>query len=130
MNDSSDRISTNIRKGVLEYCVLALLARREMYGLELAETLVTRDLIASEGSLYPLLARMRESGTVETRWESTPGGRPRRYYAITAAGGIQLKTFASIWGTISAHVETLVGEAGVGRRSDPPRDPISAEERS
>lgn len=70
MITDEERIATNIRKGVLEFCVLALLARREMYGLQLANELVERGLTASEGSLYPLLARMRDAGGVTTRLES------------------------------------------------------------
>lgn len=108
MEQPSERIATNIRKGVLEYCVLALLSHREMYGLELANALVERRLTASEGSLYPLLARMREAGAVETRWESPQGGRARRYYAITDTGQAQLGVFVEVWGDISGQVNQLV----------------------
>ncbi|MEQ6896706.1 PadR family transcriptional regulator [Microbacterium sp. KR10-403] len=108
MDETAERIATNIRKGVLEYCVLALLADRDMYGLELANLLGERQLTASEGSLYPLLARMRESGSVDTRWESPGGGRPRRYYAITDRGRVQLETFTAVWRSIGPQVDELV----------------------
>lgn len=114
MDQQGERIATNIRKGVLEYCVLAMLSRRDMYGLELANELVARDLSASEGSLYPLLARMREGGSVETRWESaesTGGSRPRRYYAITTRGAELLTVFAEVWGGLAPKVEDLLIEA-------------------
>lgn len=107
---AGERIATNLRKGVLEYCVLALLSRHEMYGLELANALMERGLTASEGSLYPLLARMREAGTVDAYWESAAGSRPRRYYAITAAGRGQLGVFAAVWGETAAQVEQLLKE--------------------
>lgn len=114
MDSAGEKIATNIRKGVLEYCVLALLSQREMYGLELANALVERGLTASEGSLYPLLARLREAGAVETRWQSAGepgGGRARRYYAITAAGTSQLERFAEVWNELSAQVgQLLVGQ--------------------
>ena len=110
MSDDEERIATNIRKGVLEFCVLALLARREMYGLELADALVARRLTASEGSLYPLLARMRDAGTVTTRWDAPETGRARRYYAITDQGQRQLDTFADVWGAIVPQVDTLLKE--------------------
>ncbi|GAA1875606.1 PadR family transcriptional regulator [Myceligenerans crystallogenes] len=116
MNDV--RIATNLRKGVLEYCVLALLAQGEKYGLELADDLVRRELIASEGSLYPLLARMRENGLVEPRAVTSGAGRPRRYYAITERGSEQLTAFAQVWAPLSAQVDTLLGEA---RRREEPR---------
>ncbi|MFV0434392.1 MAG: PadR family transcriptional regulator [Leucobacter sp.] len=103
-----ERIATNIRKGVLEYCVLALLARRDMYGLELANELMQRSLSASEGSLYPLLARMREAGAVETRWDLPETGRARRYYRITAHGRSLLGLFAGIWEELAGEVGALI----------------------
>lgn len=109
-HSAGEKIATNLRKGVLEFCVLALLSRREMYGLELANALVERGLTASEGSLYPLLARMREAGAVETRWESPQGARARRYYAITDAGRAQLELFEEVWGEISGQVERVLKE--------------------
>lgn len=109
---AEERIATNIRKGVLEYCVLALLSRRDMYGLELANDLMARGLSASEGSLYPLLARMREAGSVETRWESAEASgasRPRRYYAITPVGTQALALFAGVWRSLTPKVDELLG---------------------
>ncbi|RLP73161.1 PadR family transcriptional regulator [Mycetocola manganoxydans] len=110
MNEDEERIATNIRKGVLEFCVLGLLARREMYGLELANELVGRSLTASEGSLYPLLARLRDSGAVDTRWNAPDVGRARRYYTITARGHDQLRAFADVWRTIVPQVGALLQE--------------------
>ncbi|MFT3877858.1 MAG: PadR family transcriptional regulator [Propioniciclava sp.] len=106
----AERIATNIRKGVLEYCVLALVSRGDRYGLQLADELVARGLTASEGSLYPLLARMREAGSVDTRWESADSGRPRRYYAITDHGRAQLRTFADVWSALAPQVGALLEE--------------------
>ncbi|MGB4137621.1 MAG: PadR family transcriptional regulator [Microbacterium sp.] len=108
MTESAERIATNLRKGVLEYCVLALLAESERYGLELATDLQARGLIASEGSLYPLLARMRDGGVVDTRTEAVGGGRPRRYYTITPAGTAQLRVFAGVWRTLGAEVDAVL----------------------
>lgn len=109
MTDPGERIATNLRKGVLEYCVLGLLADAERYGLELGSDLQRRGLIASEGSLYPLLARMRESGLVDTRTEAVGDGRPRRYYTITPLGQEQLTLFADIWRTLGDEVDTIIG---------------------
>jgi len=108
MTDGTERLATNLRKGVIEFCVLALLSRQERYGLDLAAELIERGLIASEGSLYPLLSRMRDGGTVETRLESAGAGRPRRYYAITAHGTEQLRAFAEVWKTIGGQVDILL----------------------
>ncbi|SNU00561.1 PadR family transcriptional regulator, regulatory protein PadR [Ruaniaceae bacterium KH17] len=110
MAADGERIATNIRKGVLEYCVLALLSRGEMYGLQLADELVERGLTASEGSLYPLLARMRDAGSVTTRWESADSGRARRYYEITDTGREQLALFAEVWRGMAPQVGALLKE--------------------
>ena len=110
MDGARERITTNIRKGVLEYCVLALLSRRDMYGLELAEWLAVRGLTASEGSLYPLLARMRQAGTVENRWVAPEQGHARRYYTITDQGRAHLRMFAAVWREIQPHVDELMAE--------------------
>lgn len=109
MNASTEKIATNLRKGVLEYCVLALLGRGEMYGLEIANELMARELSASEGSLYPLLARMKSSGSVETRWEQAAGSRSRKYYSITVQGQQQLATFETVWNEIRGQVDGLLG---------------------
>jgi len=108
MDQAGEKIATNIRKGVLEYCVLALLAQREMYGLELAEALVERKLTASEGSLYPLLARLKTAGLVDTRWEESGSGRRRKYYEITIHGSKQLAQFETVWNEISGQVQELL----------------------
>ncbi|MGQ7312554.1 PadR family transcriptional regulator [Microbacterium arabinogalactanolyticum] len=108
MTESVERIATNLRKGVLEFCVLGLLASSERYGLELASDLQRRRLIASEGSLYPLLARMREGGLVDSRTEAVGGGRPRKYYTITQAGREQLATFAEVWRAVGSEVDTII----------------------
>lgn len=87
-----------LRKGVLEYCVLAHLRRSPSYGLKLATDLAGfKTLFASEGTLYPLLARLRKQGLVETSWQESTSGPPRRYYRITRAGEDALAVFAAAW---------------------------------
>lgn len=108
VGDNAERIATNLRKGVLEFCVLGLLAANERYGMELASDLQRRGLIAGEGSVYPLLARMREGGLVDTRIEAVGGGRPRRYYTITPIGRAQLATFIEVWRAVGSEVDTII----------------------
>ena len=109
MEEQGEKIATNIRKGVLEYCVLALLAQGDKYGLELADELVERNLTASEGSLYPLLARMKTADLVTTRWEESDSGRRRKYYAMTDRGASHLRQFDAVWNEISGQVGELLG---------------------
>ena len=95
MVPGADTILSNLRRGALEYCVLALLQGGSRYGLDIARTL-THDgvLMSGEGTLYPLLARLRRAGLVETSWQESPSGPPRRYYALTALGTAVLRAEA------------------------------------
>jgi PadR family transcriptional regulator, regulatory protein PadR len=87
-----------LRRGTLEFCVLALLRGGELYGVELARGLAGVDGMAtSEGTLYPLLSRLRRDGLVETTWRESPAGPPRRYYALSPDGRRALDRFAVEW---------------------------------
>jgi len=98
-----------MRKGALEYCVLALLGRREMYGLELVRALAEVDgMVLSEGTLYPLLSRLRKDELVETTWQESVAGPPRRYYRLTTEGRCALVDFSTEWRRFSDAVETLI----------------------
>lgn len=109
----NDTVSTNLRKGVLEHCVLAMIGTGEMYGLDIASGLQRRGLLTSEGTLYPLLARLRRNGLVETSWRESSQGAPRRYYSLTVSGQESLASFATIWTTFSAAVtDTLSSSTG------------------
>jgi PadR family transcriptional regulator PadR len=105
-----DRMATNLRKGVLEHCVLALMRDEPRYGVDLSRRLTAVGLLASEGTLYPLLARMREAGLVETEWIESPEGRPRRYYRLTSAGSERLAEFQTVWAPLRDAVDTILEE--------------------
>ncbi|WP_159609306.1 PadR family transcriptional regulator [Glutamicibacter sp. JC586] len=109
MFEQREKIATNIRKGVLEYCVLGSLSSGDKYGLELAEQLTELNLTAGEGSLYPLLARMKAAGLVETQWHEGGTGRKRKYYSITAHGHQMLNEFRAVWTEIAGQVEQILG---------------------
>ena len=100
-----------VRRGVAEQCVLALLTRREMYGFELARELGARGrIIASEGTLYPLLARLRRNGFVETSWRESTAGPPRRYYHLTRDGELALASFKKQWRGFRDAVDEILDE--------------------
>jgi PadR family transcriptional regulator PadR len=104
---------TQLRRGSVEHCVLALLRNEERYGFELARLLVDAGgLIASEGTIYPLLARLRRNGLVETTWRESTEGPPRRYYRLTEAGDLALSAFIHQWKLFQASVNLILkGEA-------------------
>jgi PadR family transcriptional regulator PadR len=98
MGSAREQVLTQLRKGVLDYCVLSVLTRGPSYGLSLASELARMDvLFTSGGALYPLLARLRKSGWVETYWQESNAGPPRRYYRITATGRRALEEFMEAW---------------------------------
>uniref|UniRef100_A0A831TI08 PadR family transcriptional regulator n=1 Tax=Thermorudis peleae TaxID=1382356 RepID=A0A831TI08_9BACT len=106
---------SQMRRGALEYCVLALLARGERYGFELVQELSRYDtLLTSEGTIYPLLSRLRREGLVETEWRESPAGPPRKFYRLTPAGQSALATFRQQWinfrQAVDALLESLEGE--------------------
>src|SRR5438552_14492385 len=89
-----------MRKGTLQYCVLALLADEERYGFDLVRALAETDgMVTSEGTIYPLLSRLRRDGLVETTWRESTAGPPRRYYRLTKAGLAALGGFIVGWGS-------------------------------
>lgn len=105
-------VLTHLRRGVLEYCILAMIDVEPLYGLEIARRLGEHDiLLQSEGTLYPLLARLRRQGLVETSQVKSTSGPPRRYYALTAEGRSALATFRSTWSTFRSAVDSaMTGE--------------------
>lgn len=108
-----EHILSHLRRGALEYCVLALLVDHERYGLELARELTHQEvLMSSEGTLYPLLARLRRAGWVSTRWSESTEGPPRRYYAITTAGKDVLARFVPTWVGFRDAVDGVVRVGG------------------
>jgi PadR family transcriptional regulator PadR len=100
---------TELRRGVLGSCVLALLELRPRFGLELVRDLTAADgLLTSEGTVYPLLNRLRDAGLVTSQWQDNAGERARRYYSITDAGKQSLAAFRADWALFSATVTAVV----------------------
>jgi PadR family transcriptional regulator PadR len=98
-------------RGVLDLCVLALLARGESYGYELAQSLERAGLGAIQGgTLYPVLLRLQRTGCVTTRWQEGEGGPARKYYQITAAGRDGLARDGRDWLAFAAVVADVMNE--------------------
>jgi PadR family transcriptional regulator PadR len=104
-----DAAISQLRRGVIEFCVLALLADEERYGVELVQELAGEDaLITTEGTLYPLLGRLRREGAVETTWRESSAGPPRRYYRLTPAGRKSLAAFVDEWSRFRGSVDAVL----------------------
>jgi PadR family transcriptional regulator len=100
---------SQMRRGMLQYCVLALLVEEERYGFDLVKALgEVEGMVTSEGTIYPLLSRLRRDGLVETSWQESPSGPPRRYYSLTAAGRAALEAFAEEWSRFRDAVDHFI----------------------
>jgi PadR family transcriptional regulator, regulatory protein PadR len=107
-------VISQLRRGVLQFCVLALLRDEERYGFEIVRTLSEADgLVTTEGTVYPLLARLRKEGVVETTWRESTSGPPRRYYRLTPAGRSHLDAFTAEWTRFRGSVDTLLGTGAI-----------------
>ena len=104
-------VLSQLLRGVLEYCVLALLREDDRYGFELVRTLSHVDgLVTSEGTIYPLLTRLRKEELVTTFWQESDAGPPRRYYALNADGKKLLKKLAESWQDMNGTMNRLLKE--------------------
>jgi PadR family transcriptional regulator, regulatory protein PadR len=104
-------VLSQLRRGALEYCVLALLASEERYGFDIVRTLGSIEgMVTGEGTLYPLLSRLKRDGHVTTRWRESDAGPPRKYYAITDEGRRALADFIAQWRLFRDAVDNILGK--------------------
>ncbi len=107
----NESLITQMRKGPLEFCILALISREEMYGYQIINELSSRNgLVTSEGTVYPILSRLKEEGLVKTIWQESAKGHPRKYYYITDKGRRMLYLFKDQWDAFSTTVNQLLEE--------------------
>ena len=113
MAASNESWISQIRKGVLEIAVLALLAGREMYGFEIVSSLEANPQLAiSAGTVYPLLSRLKKAGLIASVWRESPVGPPRKYYTLTEDGTSELTGMTAAWHAFSAELDELLGSVG------------------
>ncbi|MGN0202829.1 MAG: PadR family transcriptional regulator [Candidatus Cryptobacteroides sp.] len=107
MENISDNVRSQMRKGVLEYCILSILDRKEAYASSILEELKSANMLVVEGTLYPLLIREKNQGLLSYRWEESPQGPPRKFYCITDKGRAQLREMDIAWQEIVETINTL-----------------------
>ncbi|MDD7456025.1 MAG: PadR family transcriptional regulator [Bacteroidales bacterium] len=103
----SDNIRSQMRKGVLEYCILSILSHKEAYASTILQELKDANMLVVEGTIYPLLIRQKNQGLLSYRWEESPQGPPRKYYCITDKGMEQLKEMDASWNELVSSIETI-----------------------
>lgn len=100
-----DNIQSQMRKGVLEYCIMAVIAREEIYASDILGKLKEAQLIVVEGTLYPLLTRLKNAELLSYRWEESQQGPPRKYYSITDKGREFLTELDKTWKILTEAVD-------------------------
>ncbi len=104
-----DNIQAQMRKGVLEYCILAVIAREEIYASDILTQLKEAKLIVVEGTLYPLLTRLKNAELLSYRWVESQQGPPRKYYSITQKGKDFLTELDTTWKDLNQAVQVAIG---------------------
>jgi len=102
----NDRFSA-IRKGLLEFLILRIVAANEVYVADMLQRLSGTEFATQEGTLYPLLSKMRRDGLLDYEWQESDAGPPRKYYRLTAKGKSQLSELNEYWKDINATVNQL-----------------------
>ena len=115
-NDSAEKWEVQLRKGCLELAILAVLWSGRLYGLEIIRRLESdSDLVVSEGTVYPLLSRLKTLGLLRSEWVESDAGHPRKYYALTPAGKKRAAEMATVWEQFSSSMSKLLAPVSKGR---------------
>lgn len=102
----AENTQTQMRKGILEYCVLSIIARGEIYASDIIAELRSAKLLVVEGTLYPLLTRLKNNGLLSYNWVESTSGPPRKYYTLTETGKDILKQLDQTWQELAYAVST------------------------
>jgi PadR family transcriptional regulator PadR len=102
-----ENTKAQMRKGVLEFCILSVIKDQELYTSEIMDTLKNAKLLVVEGTIYPLLTRLKNDGLLNYRWEESTSGPPRKYYGLTEIGKQFLTELNNTWSELSSAVNTI-----------------------
>ena len=115
---NEDNVKVQMRKGILEYCILAILSRGDSYAPKIIAELKQAEMIVVEGTLYPILTRQKNAGLLTYRWEESPQGPPRKYYMLTEAGRQQLALLDEAWDEMVEQIKAIRHGNGEEQISD------------
>ena len=103
-----ENTAVQMRKGVLEYCILHIISRGETYASDMLDELTAARIMVVEGTLYPLLTRLKNAGLLEYQWRESVAGPPRKYYALTETGREFLAALDESWRALVASTEQII----------------------
>ena len=102
-----DNIKSQMRKGILEYCILTIISQKEAYTSDIIDTLRRANLLVVEGTIYPILTRLKNNGLLSYRWQESNDGPPRKYFSLTDEGKSMLDALNEEWGNISQSINQI-----------------------
>ncbi|MBP3482056.1 MAG: PadR family transcriptional regulator [Alistipes sp.] len=104
---NEENVKAQMRKGILEYCILAIISREDSYAPKIIAELKQAQMIVVEGTLYPILTRQKNAGLLTYRWEESPQGPPRKYYMLTDKGRAHLAALDEAWNEMVEQIKTI-----------------------
>jgi len=103
-----ENTQVQMRKGILEFCILHIISRGEVYASDMLEELTSAKIMVVEGTLYPLLTRLRKAGLVDYKWVESSSGPPRKYYTLTGKGNEFLGSLNNTWHQLYASTNKII----------------------
>ncbi|RXK49802.1 PadR family transcriptional regulator [Aquirufa rosea] len=102
-----ENAKVQMRKGILEFCILQIISRGEVYASNMLEELTSAKIMVVEGTLYPLLTRLKNAGFLDYKWVESSSGPPRKYYVLTEKGGEFLEELHLTWDELQGSVHQI-----------------------
>lgn len=118
-----ENTQVQMRKGILEYCILQIISRGEIYASDMLHELTSAKIIVVEGTLYPLLSRLRKAGLLEYKWVESTSGPPRKYYTLTEEGKIFLDQLNDTWENLTASTSKIISKTKADKQKQNPKQP-------
>jgi PadR family transcriptional regulator PadR len=106
-----ENAKVQMRKGILEFCILHIISRGEVYASDMLEELTSAKIMVVEGTLYPLLTRLKNSGLLDYKWVESVSGPPRKYYVLTETGKTFLVQFEETWVDLQGSVAQIIKDS-------------------
>jgi PadR family transcriptional regulator, regulatory protein PadR len=116
---SIDNIQVQLRKGVLELCILNIISRGEVYTSDMIQELTQAKMMVVEGTLYPLLTRLKNSGYLDYKWVESSSGPPRKYYMLTESGSLFLEELGNTWLEMTSSVSQIMTKTQIISQATP-----------
>lgn len=114
-----ENTQVQMRKGILEFCILHIISRGEVYASDMLEELKSAKIIVVEGTLYPLLTRLRKAGLLDYNWVESTSGPPRKYYKLTKEGIDFLNHLSDTWEGLTASTNKIIKSESTGHTNSP-----------